>query len=467
MPKIFIVYAFNLIIFLPYILFGQDIKIKKFSKEINTQGSEFNFLQIDKKTGFYTSSTLEEKGYQSAVYKTRFINNQWKKGKYFNLGNFYNTANINYDSGYYYFSGCNNLDTCGIFFAREEDSQVYYSAGKLINDIYSNNTQPHITQHGRQKVMYFVSNRKGGFGGLDIWVSILGLNGSFGPPINLGKDINSSADEITPFYNNWTRELFFSTNRDPKQGFDIYKSSGSINIWAKPVEIDKINTVKDEMYITFSSEKEGSFSSDRNDTVCSCTDIYSFVLIPDDTIKKVDFGVKLPLNLYFHNDCPDPSSLAIETEKTYLQTYESYLKFQEDYLIINPELKSKNFFQDSLTGNFQKLNALLDSILLQLNAGKSIDVQIKGYSSSLHSNNYNEKLSRRRISSLLNFIYRYKSEVFLKYIRAKNLKFRITPYGESMASKNTSSDPRDLKKSIYGFEAILDRKIQITDIVFR
>ena len=467
MPKIFIIYISSLFTFLPHILFCQDIEIKKLSSDINSQGSEFNFSQIDKKTGFYSSSTLEETGYQSAVYKTKFINNEWKKGKYFNLGDFYNTANINYDSGYYYFSGCNKVDTCGIFFTKKEAEQVYYSAGGLINDAYSNNTQPHIAQHGKQKVIYFVSNRKGGFGGLDIWVSILGLNGSFGPPINLGKNINTSADEITPFYNNWTGELFFSTNRKPKQGFDIYKSSGSINLWENSTKIDKINTLKDEMYVTFSSEKEGYFSSDRNDTICSCTDIYSFVFLHKDTIKKKNFGLTLPLNLYFHNDRPDPRTESVETKKTYRQTYNSYLTMKEGYLNINPELKNKNFFRDSLSGNFQKLTVLLDSILFQLNKGRRIDIQIKGYSSSLHSNSYNDKLSSRRISSLLNFIYRYKSEVFLKHIQTNDLKFIITPYGESKASKKTSSDPKDLIKSIYSFDAILDRKIQITDIIFR
>ena len=37
----------------------------------------------------------------------------------------------------------------------------------------------------KQKIMYFVSDRKGGFGGLDIWLSIIDINGNYGTPINL------------------------------------------------------------------------------------------------------------------------------------------------------------------------------------------------------------------------------------------------------------------------------------------
>ena len=45
-----------------------------------------------------------------------------------------------------------------------------------INLKNSNNTQPHITINDKQKIMYFVSDRQGGFGGLDIWLSIIDNN---------------------------------------------------------------------------------------------------------------------------------------------------------------------------------------------------------------------------------------------------------------------------------------------------
>ena len=61
-------------------------------------------------------------------------------------------------------------------------------------------------------MLYFVSDRTGGFGGLDIWLSIIDINGNFGVPLNAGDKINSPADEITPFYNKFDGLMYFASN---------------------------------------------------------------------------------------------------------------------------------------------------------------------------------------------------------------------------------------------------------------
>jgi hypothetical protein len=83
-----------------------------------------------------------------------------------------------------------------------------------------------------QEVLYFSSNIPGGEGGYDIWYSVRMTNGEFTRPYNLGRRINSSNDEITPYYHNQTNELFFSSDKpEGFGGFDVYKMNGSKQNW--------------------------------------------------------------------------------------------------------------------------------------------------------------------------------------------------------------------------------------------
>ena len=64
MSKIFVK---TLLILTPFLLFSQELEIKHLSEQINTVGSEFNFIQKDKITAYYSSSTVEEGKYQTLI----------------------------------------------------------------------------------------------------------------------------------------------------------------------------------------------------------------------------------------------------------------------------------------------------------------------------------------------------------------------------------------------------------------
>ena len=119
---------------------------------------------------YYTSSTYEEEGYQSLIFRTEIKNGEWKKGKYFHLGKAYSYANISYPENehYFYFSVIDKFGNSKIAFRNFKKSITYFLNNK-INLPHSINTQPHKTNYNDKSVLYFVSVRKGGFGGLDIW----------------------------------------------------------------------------------------------------------------------------------------------------------------------------------------------------------------------------------------------------------------------------------------------------------
>ena len=150
---------------------------------------------------------------------------------------------------------------CRIVYQEQDKKQGFFEI-PAISYLNSLNTQAIVCSHDAQSVIYFVSDRKGGFGGLDIWLSVIDSDGKFGVPINAGGKINSSSDEITPFYNKHDGMMYFSSNKRGGMGaFDIYKSSGRLNLWSESINVKHLNSSQDELYLTFYDEINGYFSS--------------------------------------------------------------------------------------------------------------------------------------------------------------------------------------------------------------
>ena len=71
-----------IILYFPFLMLAQGVKIEHLSEHINSYGSELNFVQIDEKTAYYTSSTLEEEQYQSAIFSCQFNDGKWQRKVY-------------------------------------------------------------------------------------------------------------------------------------------------------------------------------------------------------------------------------------------------------------------------------------------------------------------------------------------------------------------------------------------------
>lgn len=149
-------------------------------------------------------------------------------------------------------------------------------------------TQPNVgfdKATGRE-ILYFVSDRPGGKGGLDIWAAEIDAQGNIGMPKNLS-EINTTKDDITPFHFNMAQVLFFSTEGYKTMGgFDVFSSTkNSEGLWSLPTHGGfPLNSSYDDMYYSinentgrsfFVSNRKGGkcFSPDRD---CVCNDIYYY-----------------------------------------------------------------------------------------------------------------------------------------------------------------------------------------------
>ena len=189
-----------------------------------------------------------------------------------------------------------------IYLSRFEDGQ-WQMPQKLpypVNREDYTATQPALGRNLRtgRDIIYFVSDRPGGRGGMDIWYSEYDKKtDTYKNPIALSIKVNSLGDEYSPFYDIPTQTLYFSSSgrKNGLGGFDIYKATGSAAKWTDAVPMPKpINSSFDDYYFSImKSNREGFFSSNRpgafsltNGTCCD--DIFSFYV--NECVKIYSWG---------------------------------------------------------------------------------------------------------------------------------------------------------------------------------
>lgn len=150
--------------------------------------------------------------------------------------------------------------------------------GDQVNSILDWDAQPSVSSDG--KTLYFVSDRPGGFGGYDIYVTHK-VNGKWMPAENLGAPINTAGNEKSPFIHTDNRTLYYSSDGLMGMGgYDIFvaRKNGE-DQWKDPVNIGyPINSKDDDVGFFVSVDGEfGYFASNKLDGNGGW-DIYSFEL---------------------------------------------------------------------------------------------------------------------------------------------------------------------------------------------
>lgn len=147
------------------------------------------------------------------------------------------------------------------------------------NDANVSYAHPAFSADGR--ILFYSSDRNGGFGGTDIWKSTVNGDGSFGTPENLGPGINTAGQEMFPFVDQ-ANILYFSSNAQAGLGgLDIFRTvySPETGIYQGIANLGKpMNSSADDFGIVIdTSSNRGYFTSNRSGGEGS-DDIYGFVL---------------------------------------------------------------------------------------------------------------------------------------------------------------------------------------------
>lgn len=158
------------------------------------------------------------------------------------------------------------------------DGSRWEPARKLKKEINTKYWEAHGFINEDGSTMIFSSDRPGGFGGLDLYVSKLGSDGEWGKPVNMGPEINTPFNDDRPFLiKNGTILFFASQGHYNMGGYDIFRSDMQYNgLWSKPVNLGYPLNNPDDNIFFFPSEggKSGYMSLSGRDDGAGEADIY-------------------------------------------------------------------------------------------------------------------------------------------------------------------------------------------------
>jgi outer membrane protein OmpA-like peptidoglycan-associated protein len=254
---------------------GDKINTPQYSEYLPT-------LTADGETLVYTARV----GNQEDFYVSRKINGEFQKGEPItdlNTDENEGAQCISTDGHYLFYTVCNRkevMGTCDIFFSQRKGDK--WSPAKSFPTINTNawESQPSMSADG--KIIYFSSDRAGGFGGRDIWyVAYDGTKWS--EPRNVGKPINTSLDEQTPFIHPDGITMYFTSAGHPGMGgTDIYMARLKDSTWAEPINLGfPINTKEDEGTLSVSIDGKTAFYArnlNSGTTSKANYDLFSFEL---------------------------------------------------------------------------------------------------------------------------------------------------------------------------------------------
>lgn len=147
-------------------------------------------------------------------------------------------------------------------------------------------SQPALSADGR--TIYFVSDRKGGIGKLDIWVSRQNENDEWSIPENLGPSINTQFDDITPSIHPNNLTLYFSSEGHPGfGGYDLFMSEKNDRTWEAPRNMGyPLNDEDDQvsLFVTADGER-GFFSKETEKNQEYESKLYTFEIPVEDRVK--------------------------------------------------------------------------------------------------------------------------------------------------------------------------------------
>lgn len=188
------------------------------------------------------------------------------------------------------------------------EGNFWSKAVELPDNINSVRNEDHASFSNDGKKILFASERRGGYGKLDLWIAERIGQNSWSDPVNLGPAINSEEDETNAFLVMEDKQLFFSSKAHFNMGgYDVFFSELDGDTWTDPVNIGyPLNTTGDNKF--FQPVMNGSagyislFNQDEN---MNEEDIYRIEM---ESLAKINLPEKKLFGESFRIEIFDPES---------------------------------------------------------------------------------------------------------------------------------------------------------------
>jgi len=390
-------------------------------------------------------------------YESNLINGMWSLAK--PLGGMINTTfnegaqNISQDGQWIVFTGCNYPEghgSCDLYISYKTKNgwSQAENLGNIVNSEFWESS-PSLSPDKRD--LYFSSNRLGGYGGKDIWVTHHLENGDWTQPENLGPTINTAGDESCSFMYADNQTLFFNSDGHPGYGKTdlFYSKKIDDSTWSEPENLGyPINTIDDEGSLIVAADGETAYyASDRSDSK-GALDIYSFqlpeYLRPPKTLwvkgkvydAKTKEGLPSSVELTETRTRILLNKLKTDENGNYLATLpegedyafnvnrKGYLFYSENYNLsisnndsvftadiplqpIEPgaQVVLKNIFFDTKKAELKPESMIeLDKVIELMNDNPKLVIQISGYTDNVGKDDDNLKLSTDRALAVVHYL---------------------------------------------------------------
>jgi hypothetical protein len=226
----------------------------QFSKK--SLGPDFNLGSInDNPAVSYDGNTIvytERRGIVNVLYFSKKERGKWQSPieitAELNAGEDCSSCSLNSDGTELFLYKTDNYD--GAIYSSNYVNGAWTPIKKLNKNINTKFYESHASISADGKKLYFTSNRDGGQGNLDIYVSEKDASGDWGIPVNLGAAINTPFNEDTPFITANDSVLYFSSEgHSTMGGYDNFKSQRIGDVWKTPSNLGyPINSSDDDKF---------------------------------------------------------------------------------------------------------------------------------------------------------------------------------------------------------------------------
>ncbi len=167
-----------------------------------------------------------------------------------------------------------------IYYSQFENGQ--WSKPESLKQVNSKYKEPSVCISSNGKVIYFSSNKPGGYGGLDIYRTERNKDGLWSEALNLGSLVNSEYDEDSPFISPDGKTVYFSSNgHNNMGGYDIFSINYDVRkkAWSTPLNLGfPINSADDDIYFSIAGDHKTAYYASAKKDGFGEKDIYMIVI---------------------------------------------------------------------------------------------------------------------------------------------------------------------------------------------
>jgi len=338
-----------------------DLDVIELGGNINSKYEEHSpLITADLKTLIFTSKrkgtggNKDEYGdYYEDIYISHFENGDWTEPESIstniNTDDHEASSGLSYDGRTLFIYEPSNMGDIYVSYLQNDVWSKPESLGPYVNTEYR---ETHATTSIDGQTLYFTSQRPGGFGGSDIYVSKMEEDGSWGLAQNIGGEINTPLDEEGPYIHPSDTIMYFSSNGHPGMGgYDLFITVlNKEGVWSEPKNIGyPLNSPDDDVFFITSPEGNYGFYASNQYGASGSTNIYTLKLPSqfksnlavlsgnivlnegDGGVKYSDISIKVIDNETgdtIRSYKPDPINglytLVLPTPKDYTIVYEAY-----------------------------------------------------------------------------------------------------------------------------------------------